>query len=807
MKFSKFFKIRSLVHVFILTAGLIGSPALLAQGDSCASVFANPIAGHIAEIRASQKSEQFINATESEILQSYAQNQKNLNRHIEGLNPAQKKYVNEILLGAEFFDWNHTADQSIAQLSNRTNNPLSFAKIYQDPGAASGQAFTNFIEARNYLETEKPDASLKTLLEIHKRALKGGVSFGADSTLGKVRSTVLIGNVTASAPITQEQINEVNANKYLSFEKKGNLPAKSVSVIEKIKIWIQNFSQSIPETTQAQFSGTISYPSVKKAKKEIVESIKLSHPAVYKEVSSAQEKLKNQLGSSSIDGDLENRFATALSENVFTKFNNERRKLGPIVIGKNEFEYIQLVTDLQRDLVAIHPLHDGNGRSTRLLRDYLLRKEGLPASRVADPFLDIQVAHDEWSRSVRTGIMSTARLYSELLFRLNNGLPLNQTAELLYPGLPGATEIDVLVQNRPDVFKKVRAAKIDTVQFSQFVKLLMEAHPNLKQELTNNRMQTMSKLAELYVEYFRSKTVQYIHSKDGMREISLRLIEDDFVDLFAVSRANNASLWNQKIDRWYDRDLLVWRGLANFQNTLTTNEILEYFKAPTTHLVSNRVARKAGANSNLVQLIKEDFKLFNQEMLNGKLIEMAMDHHKTGPRYSDSYGFSTSKREIVGKAFAMGAMVVGEYGNHKDPAMQSKIKSRTNVAMYRSLKDPDLGRLRQFSKEFTYMYGRQAEVMGIGGVDPDAVALVQQIDAEGNVEHTFVRDQKNPNIVYKVKGRYVIGEGPLLKENILETHQLFASETGPAKVSADMVAIEKPVTTFFQNALDGFLKK
>jgi hypothetical protein len=133
-----------------------------------------------------------------------------------------------------------------------------------------------------------------------------------------------------------------------------------------------------------------------------------------------------------------------------------------------------------------------------------------------------------------------------------------------------------------------------------------------------------------------------------------------------------------------------------------------------------------------------------------------------------SYGYSTSKREVVGKAFAMGAMVVGEYGKHMDPALQAQLKSRINVASYRAMKDVDLGRLKAFDNDFAYTYGRQAEVMGIGATDPDAVMLIQRLDATGKVMETLLRNVERPNEIMVIEGRYVPGEGPLPTEKIKE---------------------------------------
>lgn len=120
--------------------------------------------------------------------------------------------------------------------------------------------------------------------------------------------------------------------------------------------------------------------------------------------------------------------------------------------------------------------------------------------------------------------------------------------------------------------------------------------------------------------------------------------------------------------------------------------------------------------------------------------------------YNISYGYSTSKNRDVGKAFAMGAMVVGEYGAHKAPELQALLKSRVLVGARRANKDVDLGRLKQVRDEFSYKYGRQQEVMGIGASDPDAITIVQTIDAEGGVTLSYLRNKNNPKEIFVIKG-------------------------------------------------------
>ena len=68
------------------------------------------------------------------------------------------------------------------------------------------------------------------------------------------------------------------------------------------------------------------------------------------------------------------------------------------------------------------------------------------------------------------------------------------------------------------------------------------------------------------------------------------------------------------------------------------------------------------------------------------------------------------------------------------------------------MKDVDLGRLKQLRPEFSYKYGRQQEVMGIGASDPDAITIVQTIDAQGEVILSYLRNPKKADEIWVIKG-------------------------------------------------------
>ncbi|WP_081111940.1 Fic family protein [Bdellovibrio bacteriovorus] len=741
-------------------------PAQAAQ--MCEYVFVDPTV-KVREVDFGLRSESHSQTTPLALVK-FAENKQALWTLLEKIQPERKKQIEHLLAAVEFFDYKHTANSILPNFLDGKRNALNFERLYDQSEAIRGAPFKGFINARdNYLRVEKPEVSVDMFTQIHKRIMEGGVEGLTPSDLGALRGVGVIGNAAGSSKLVPKEVQTIETNPYLYFTKtdESKNPLQD-TVWSKIKIWGQHREMSIEQKDPILLSGRIIYPAVGTAKDKTIDLIRDSHPDVYLRII----KFRQENPGKEAPASLQQSFVRALLEQRFSQFKTDREALGEIKIGINENQYIDLVADFQRDVVAIHPFRNGNGRTTRLFMNYLLTKEGLPPVRLVDPFLDVQVSQKEWREYVHKGVVNEADLQADIVSRVRQGLTVEYSPDLIYPGLPDKVSISQKTQGSDKEVKNYAQSKVDASQFNAFVKTMMEVHPELRQEIKNDQLRAMSRLADLFVEYYRSKTVRYVHEKDGEREIGLRFVDPDFVDLFGVNRAYSKELWDMKIDRWYDKDMLVWRGLSNKQTEYTNEQLLNYFQTPSTHLLSNSAVKAVREGKSVIEAAKADFNKYNRELLNGDVVQMAVDHHRTGPLYGDSYGYSTSKREVVGKAFAMGAMVVGEYGKHNDPALQAQLKSRINVASYRALKDVDLGRLKAFDPDFSYIYGRQAEVMGIGGTDADAIVLIQRIDAKGDVTQTLLRNIDKPDEILVIDGRYVPGEGPLAPERITQRYKL-----------------------------------
>lgn len=761
----------------LVGAHLFALPLIGWAQPQCAQIFQkNPVEAIITERGMDFGFSRFTSTnyeTPKDLLE-WKNNKKHLEAYLLKMNESDRNDVQHILDSAEFFDFSHTSPNIFGHWLNGYPKKLDFHNLYDQANESEpGIAFNGFLSARNFLKTKRPAINSSLLLNLHELIMEKGVEGVQAHQLGIYRNGHWIGNAAGSSRIFPSEKLSIDKNPYLFFEQTSLSQSKGPlgELWQRLRVWL-NKTNDQPTTKEVTLiSGKIHYPFVLTPKLETIELIKNSHSKVYREIIEFREHSKKDPYLSP-SKELEQKMTQALLEERFDRFNSERKSLGHVQLGKNEKAYIDLVASFQRDIVAIHPLLNGNGRSTRLLMNYLLTSEGLPPVRLVDPMLDVQVTKDEWAEYVHKGVLNTSQLYADILFRIRNNLDPLKSPELIYPGLPEEVSIALKKQGLKKIEIDYARKTLSGDQFLAFTKLLVEQHPEIQMELKNNRIQTMSQIAELFVEYYKTKNFRYLHEKDGEQDISLNYVDEAFESLFAIPRAHDIHLWNDKISKWYGKKEIVWRGLSNQTKEFSDVELISLFQNLNPHLMSANALTKVNQGMTALEAIKKDFSLYNQELLNGELITMAIDHHRTGPRYSQSYGYSTSKREIVGKGFAMGAMVLGAYGTQNKPELQARLKSRINVGQYRAMKDIDLGRLKAFNEDFDYIYGRQAEVMGIGGTDPDAVMIVQKINAEGEVEKTFIRNPKDPNEVLIVNGKKLLTD-KIESNEIIERIKLF----------------------------------
>lgn len=654
-----------------------------------------------------------------------------------------------------FVDYGHHVDE----LDNFLQGSKQVSKS-QMSAQYEEQAFKNFKDTRNFLLNEKPEINKETLLQVHKRMMKGGVEKVPEKDMGVIRDGHWYGNVPAQLPIDDAVRREIVSNPYLTWIEEGQSPG-------------------------GKFNGKIFYPNADQVKKEGLDLIRKKNeqlvlqieeyqglPKVIKEKEAQLAGVSDKLSpegkqlATDIDKlkkrhtelartkqDMTKRLVDAMVDDLMDWFTRERTLIGEINTPQKLDQYVDIVSRFQRDLVSIHPLANGNGRSTReLALSYALMKEGFPPPRIIDPNADIYKSLDEWKKIIKHGILASDFLVDDMVERLKFGLPIENSVELITPYTRPPIQMQLKGQKKVPYMDGVEY--IDPRFYREIIKREIEAKPWLKTELKSNPVEAWDKIHKRAEEVYAKNNLYYNHPKNGVERVALGYVDEDFKLLYGKPSFDNKELYDFKMKTWYSKDV-TWRGLASKHAEKSEAEIIQMFSEMTSHNASNAVLGKIRGNATPESIRKaaiEDFEKYNNDVFGDGLVKMAKDHSETGPMYGISYGYSTSKNRDVGKAFAMGAMVVGEYGSHRAPELQALLKSRVLVGARRANKDVDLGRLKQLRDEFSYKYGRQQEVMGIGASDPDAITIVQTINAEGGVTVSYLRNKNNPKEIFVVKG-------------------------------------------------------
>ena len=625
-----------------------------------------------------------------------------------------------------FIDYGHAkGDFMDLMMSQKELGGLRIFERYEQ------KAFDNYKDARKMLQTKKPEMSKQALIDIHSEMMKGGVEGVTPDMMGKVRDGSWYGNVPRGHEISDDVVKVLNDNPYVVWESTGSYGGKN--------------------------TGHIWYANPDKLKDEALALIKESHPDTYKAL------LEYKATGAGNKPELTRKLVDALVEERIARYNKTRAALGDINTPEKLEELADAVADFQRDLVSIHPLANGNGRSTREFGLYYpLMKEGFPPPRILDPNADLYTSQAEWRKVIKHGILSSDYLMEDVAERLRFGLPLENSLELVTPYTRPGIVMDMKKAGSKVVNKMEGVEYIDPRVYREIIK----RNPDIAAKLNDDPIKAWDQINQETSEVFKKNNIYFDHKKEGLERLELGFIDDDFLKMYGKNTFNDVEAYNFKMKTWYDDDV-TWRGLASKTHVKTEQEIVDMFQEFDSHMASNAVLGKIRGNSSpeaIRAAALEDFKKYNDDVFGDGLVQMARDHSETGPMYGISYGYSTSKNREVGKAFSMGAMVVAPYGQHKLPELQALLKSRVVVGARRARKDVDLGRLKQLRDEFSYKYGRQQEVMGIGVAEPDAITIVQTIDAEGEVMLSYLRNPEKPAEIWVVKGDIRPGETPTVDQ-------------------------------------------
>ncbi len=631
--------------------------------------------------------------------------------------------------------------RDLYKISNGSVGLKGLSRIY------GRKSFNNFVSTRLYLQRHSPPYTLDTFKKIHARYMEGGVDGIKKTHLGKYREDTVYFNLAASDAISKAKLDKIlEENPYLYVH---NLKERANGV-----------------------SAEVYYPSLSTLNEKVIGLIKAKNPDLAKELKRfnvVKKEIENSKNSKETLSKLEQEYnefveseykynqkiVESLTDEAFEWFVRKRDDIGEIDNYKKLKAFAGLVAEYQRKLISIHPFVDGNGRSVREFAVYYaFETEGFVAPRVLYPDGDIFLDLESYKELIWEGLIASVRLKDDMIYRLNFGLKFNHSGHIF---LPPPSRVIQLEAKKTTSGKRTVAREYEYMSadyFRAFVSQKIQKDKSILKRLSTDFYKTYTGLKEDALKLFKQDHVVYTNTNSKRKSIvALEPASDDFVTWFTKKGYQDRIVYEEKMRRFYDKDTILWRGLAEEQYVVTENDILDHFRKLTFHMASNNILNRASnTQKSLLRYAMKDFERYNADLFSegDELVKMAKDHSEAGPLYDSSYGYSTSKNRKVGKAFAMGAMVIADYGQQLK--YQHLLSSRVLVGQYKSIKDVDLTTLKQVRSKFSYAYGRQQEVMGIGLADPDAIQVVQTIDEFGSVITTYLRNPENPSQVLVFPG-------------------------------------------------------
>jgi hypothetical protein len=586
--------------------------------------------------------------------------------------------------------------------------------------------------------------------------MKGQVDGIKRKEVGAIRSHAVAG--MEDEGLTAVQIRRINKNPYLTFEATGTPSTNARG----------------DEVTP----GHILYPEPESIKDEALERIATRAPGLVQQIIDL--KAQSEEGRLNMPAReyaaLTQALVTELAEERYDTFNSQCQALGALDTTDKVLTYIKYVAAHYRDLISIHPLGDGNGRTLRYESLYApLDGVGISRPRLQDVNADVLNSPSGWLTEVQRGILSTDQVYRDITKRINLGLRIESCPELVFPNMIREVGIELRTRGRKGALANAKLHPIDGGQFGAYVDTRMMADTPLVRSFTKDPVSVIQQLRDDYKTFAKSSMILAHVPKKGIEEFGLYLVDFDQRATFGVPVSAEKDKWLYKRDRWYLNET-IWRGMCSEDAEISNDEVLDIFRRLSWISLSNNASATAGKQDPTVRrAVQKDFDAYNSDLLSGRLIEMARDHVGEGALYDCSYGLSTSRRREIAAGFAWGR---GRYGYQEREVEQAqdRIKSRVLIGALQATKDVDVRRLKLVAPQFSYAHGRQQEIMAVGGIDPDMIMTVQLLDRNRKVLRSFVRNPDRPDQIIEVKGKAEPGWSEVRTENqnaILGVHQLF----------------------------------
>ena len=536
----------------------------------------------------------------------------------------------------------------------------------------------------------------------------------------------------------------------------------------------------------ADHSVQIFYPSIDVLTPELLLRVQLMDRGLAQQLSETQARRASGAQNAQSVNELASLNQRLLAALVHERLLNFHQKSANIdLASRPEAKEILLLMsiDLAQDLTSIAAFTENSSITGHAVLAYLLSLLDLPPPREIDLLATTRGSSPAARyRQVDQAIQASAYAMKDIAQRISNGHKLENSPGLILTSMPESIWINIKKQAKEKALGEVET-EINLDQWLAYVKTRLLTDASLKASFAMDPTAVLESLMQSFCELSAKINARFIHEKDGERAIGIKFVEPDYIESFGVATSKDAAKWQEKVRRYFDLDAnYIWRGHGYRDRAVEEPEILSMFKIPNLQFASNSaLVARLEDNRDLRAASISDFHKYNATIETGEIYKFADDQHKMGALYGrESYGFSTSKANSVAKAFAMGAMKVANYGDQKDEDAQSRIKTRINVMMLRANYFVDLGRLKPLHQEFSYTFGRQQEVMGIGVADPDSIMLVQLIGPDGVVQKSYLRNPKLPSQIWVIEGAYSWEEGVPALDRVA---QIFDVWSGPVAIA------------------------
>ncbi len=652
--------------------------------------------------------------------------------------PRDAQQLKDTLEATRFIDWPHMAAALLEVFRSRGRLSVLEHKLqylYNATGSANDPQFQNMQGVNQFLKNTREPAGLKRLCAVHRLAMKGQVDGIRKSELGRVRDYSVIG--CEETGLNALHIQRINRNPYLSYDPKA--------------------PTTLNLRSQALIPGSINYPDPIVIKAEALDRIKESAPDIYHSVVELKSKTDAERTSlrehpTAEFAQLTREFVTALVQERYQAFHEQVLELGSLDSPQKVLKYIKCVALHYRDLISIHPLGDGNGRTLRYESLYApLDAVGISRPRLMDVDADLLYSPSAWGTEVERGILSTDQVYQDITKRIELGLRVESCPELVFPNIIRQVGIELRSRGKKQTLKNVKLHAIDGGQFGAFVDTTMMLEPSLKSTFQRDPVTTLTALRDDYKAFAKKNIILAHVPKKGTEEFGLYLVDFDQRATFGVPLAANKTQWQYKRERWYLNEY-IWRGMCREDKELSTKEMLDIFRSLSWISLSNNSSSLVGKSAQKVlKAVQSDFDEYNRELVTGDLYKMVQDHVGEGERYDCSYGLSTSRKWCIAAGFAWGLGAFG-YDAKEVKDAQPLIKSRVLIGALQGIKDVDVRRFKMIDPRFSYKFGRQQEIMAVGGLDPDMIMTVQLLDSKRKIEKSFVRNPDLPSEIWEVAG-------------------------------------------------------